>query len=70
MPRWEMSYLSALTFQVSPKVTLKTKLNSMVNDIKPHIIGITETWANNDITYAELGLGGYAMFRKDRMGKR
>ena len=38
--------------------------------IKPHIIGITESWANNDITDAELGLGGYAMFRKDRMGRR
>ena len=22
----------------------------MVDDIKPHIIGITESWANNDIT--------------------
>ena len=42
----------------------------MVNDIKPHIIGITESWANNDITDAELGLAGYAMFRKDRMGRR
>ena len=42
----------------------------MVDDIKPHIIGITESWANNDITDAELGLEGYAMFRKDRMGRR
>ena len=40
----------------------------MVDDIKPHIIGITESWANNDITDAELGLAGYVMFRKDRMG--
>ena len=38
--------------------------------IKKHIIGITESWANNDITYAELGLAGYVMFRKDRMGRR
>ena len=42
----------------------------MVYDIKPHMIGITESWANNDITDAELGLEGYAMFRKDRMGRR
>ena len=42
----------------------------MVDDIKPHIIGITESWASNDITDAELGLEGYAMFRKDRMGRR
>ena len=40
----------------------------MVDNIKPHIIGITESWANNDITDAKLGLAGYVMFRKDRMG--
>ena len=44
----------------------------MVDDIKPHIglIGITESWANDDITNAELGLEGYVMFRKDIMGRR
>ena len=38
--------------------------------IKPHIIGITESWGNNDIPDAELGLEGYVMFRKDRIGRR
>ena len=47
-----------------------TELNIMVDDVKPHITGITESWANNDITNAELGLEGYVMFRKDRMGRR
>ena len=42
----------------------------MVDDIKPHIIGITESWANNDITDADLGLEGYVMFRKDKMERR
>ena len=52
-------------------INKKDELNIMVDDIKPHIIGITESWANNDITYyAELGLEGYAMFMKDRMGRR
>ena len=37
----------------------KTELDIMVDEIKPHIIGITESWANNDITNAELGLEGY-----------
>ena len=39
----------------------------MVEDIDPHIIGITESWANTDITYAELG---YVMFRRNRIGRR
>ena len=48
----------------------KNELDIMVDEIKPHIIGITESWANNDITDAELGLEGDVMFRKDRMGRR
>ena len=50
-------------------INKKTELNIMVDDIKPHIIGITESWANNEITNAELGLEGYVMFRKDRLGR-
>ena len=50
-------------------INKKTELNIMVDDIKPHIIGITESWANKDITNAELGLEGYVMFRKDRIGR-
>ena len=46
------------------------ELNIMVEDIDPHIIGITESWANTDITDAELGLTGYVMFRRDRIGRR
>ena len=42
----------------------------MVEDIDPHIIGIIESWANTDITDAELGLTGYVMFRRDRIGRR
>ena len=52
------------------KINKKNDLNIMIDDIKLHIIGITESWANNDITYAELGLEGYVMFRKDWNGKK
>ena len=51
-------------------VNKKNELTIMVEDIDPHIIGITESWANIDITDAELGLTGYVMFRKDRIGRR
>ena len=46
------------------------ELNIMVEDIDPHIIGITESWATPDISDAELGMTGYVMFRKDRLGRR
>ena len=42
----------------------------MVADIDPHLIGITESWANKDIVDAELALTGYVMFRKDRQERR
>ena len=42
----------------------------MVEDIYPHIIGITESWANQDISDAELGLTGYIIFRRYRIGRR
>ena len=51
-------------------INKKNELNIMVDDIKPYILEITKSWANNDITYAELGLEGYVMFRKDRIGRR
>ena len=51
-------------------VNKKNELNIMLEDIDPHIIGITESLANTDITYAELGLTGYVMFRRERIGRR
>ena len=51
-------------------VNKKNELSIMVEDIDPHIIGITESWANTDITDAELGLTGYVMFRRYRIGRR
>ena len=37
-------------------VNKRNEFNIMVEDIDPHIIGITESGANTDITDAELGL--------------
>ena len=48
-------------------INKNNELNIMVDDIKPHIIGITESWANNDITDTELGPEGYVMFRKKEL---
>ena len=43
-------------------VNKKNELNIMVEDIDLRI--------NTDITDAELGLSGYEMFRRDRIGRR
>ena len=51
-------------------INKKSELDIMVADINPRVIGITESWANNDILDAELALTGYVMFRKDRRERR
>ena len=51
-------------------VNKKNDLNIMVEETDPHVTGITESWANTDIADAELGLTGYVMFRRDRIGRR
>ena len=48
-------------------VNKRNELNIMVEDNDPHIIGITES--TPDISDAELGMTGYVMFRKDRIGR-
>ena len=50
-------------------VNKKNDINIMVEDTDPPIIGITESWANIDITDDELGLTGEVMFRRDRIGR-
>ena len=44
--------------------------NATVDATKPDIIGITETWAHEDVVDAELNIAGYIMFRCDRVLKK
>ena len=48
-----------MCLKVRSLVNKKNRLNILVEDIDPHIIGITESWTNTDIADAELGLGSY-----------
>ena len=48
-------------------VNKRNELNIMVEDIDPHI---TDSWATPDISDAELGMTGYVIIRKDRLGRR
>ena len=50
-------------------INKKTELNIMVDDIKPHIIGITESWANND-TVADSGGGAQGARTPPPSGKK
>ena len=41
-------------------------LAAIVSDIKPDIIGVTESWATDNITDVEISIPGYTLFRTDR----
>ena len=48
-------------------VNKNNELNIMVKYIKLHLIGITESWANKDISDAESRLIGYIIFSRARI---
>ena len=48
--------LKCVSLNARSIIDKKNELNIMVHDSDPHIIGTTESWANKDISDAELGL--------------
>ena len=43
-------------------------LEATLEAMNPDIIGITESWCNDAVGEAEMGMAGYDMFRADRSG--
>ena len=48
----------------------ENELSIIIEDINPYLIGVTESCAITDMSDAELGMPGYVMFRKDKIGRR
>ncbi|CAL4086760.1 unnamed protein product [Meganyctiphanes norvegica] len=46
------------------------ELREMVREIKPHIIGVTETWGKEEINDAYFKMENYILYRNDRVGKK
>ena len=46
------------------------ELREMVREIKPHIIGVTETWGKEEINDAYFKMDNYILYRNDRVGKK
>ena len=51
-------------------VNKMNELEVVVELSKPDIIGITESWATEDVSNSELEIKGFAMFREDRKGAK
>ena len=45
------------------------ELTCLVSSVRPHIVAISESWLNPDVTSDLLSLNGYAFYRKDRVGR-
>ena len=49
--------------------SLPSKMDSLlctVEALKPYVIGVSESWTNNEISDGELNIEGYDLYRKDR----
>jgi exonuclease III len=44
----------------------KFEFKLVINELKPDIICLTETWLDNTVTDTEVELNGYKLYRKDR----
>jgi len=44
-------------------------LSCTVEVLKPDVIGVSESWATNEISDRELNIVGYDLYRKDRNNK-
>jgi hypothetical protein len=59
--------LHSVCLNARSKLNKINKLLKLISEEEnPYIIGVTVTWVNKQITEAEIGVGGYVMFRKDR----
>ena len=41
-------------------------MNTVIDVINPHIIGIAESWCHKDINESEIHINCYTTYRKDR----
>ena len=48
----------------------RMELELYVEEEEPDIIGLTETWAKEEMEDGELDIDGYVMFRRDRETRR
>ena len=45
-------------------------ISTVIDIIHPHIIGITESWCDQEINEGEIYIAGYTVYRQDRMDAR
>ena len=60
---------SKLSFFCANVQSIRNKFDEfqiLVEERKPDVVGITESWLNDDISTAEVHIPGYAVYRQDR----
>jgi len=61
-----MSRLNCVYFNARSSANMRDELELYIREEHIDIIGITETWLNEDIEDSEMNFDGFALFRKDR----
>ena len=58
--------LRCLGFNARSVVSKMLDLFYIVDVLRPDIVGITETWADDTVSDVELGIAGFDLYREDR----
>jgi Endonuclease-reverse transcriptase len=64
-----MTGLKVICLNARSVLNKKSELQLLVEDEKPDVLAITESWAHKLVNDAELSIAGYQMFRRDRVDK-
>ncbi|XP_071944696.1 uncharacterized protein [Antedon mediterranea] len=62
-------YLSCFYTNAEGFLNKRSEFFVLIEERKPHIIGITETWLSDNVLDAEIAMKGYNLFRKERANK-
>jgi len=68
-PRHRSGGCNKLSMYFANVQSIRTKFDELyafVEDSKPAVVGITETWLNDDFSDAEFSIPGYVMYRQGR----
>ena len=68
--RYSKGILKCIYTNARSIVNKFSEFELLIDECKPDIIGLTETWLHEDIQESEIKIPGYNTFRKDRVGKR
>ena len=61
-----VSMISCICLNARSIMNKMDEFMALMDVLRPDVVGVTESWAKEEVDEAELVIGGYVLFRKDR----